>query len=266
MWSWEWWQREDTMAQRLHLRVQKGVKQGEKTGNNTGKCVGSLGRMAQEVGDLVIGACWEMSAGSRLEQTPQKWFCWDKCSNFALTLGNPGSSTVLGVNEKQKQELPEKCKGGEPEPCAETAGSIQLLKGRRQTLYMLGGKWPLPLSCSPQLTNRAMSTTDLRPLTYRISCWSCSCLPRIVHPWQWTSGELGSASTNFFYIYVYLLNWNKILKALKDGWLPMVLSRSAFHSCSCSKFKEHIPGYRFFWHLWIKWRLKSVKRMFNSCI
>lgn len=45
------------MAQRLHLRVQKGVKQGEKTGNNTGKCVGSLGRMAQEVGDLVIGAC-----------------------------------------------------------------------------------------------------------------------------------------------------------------------------------------------------------------
>lgn len=53
------------MAQRLHLKVQKGVKQGEKTGNYSDKCVGSLGRMVQqEVGDSVVGACWEMRAGS----------------------------------------------------------------------------------------------------------------------------------------------------------------------------------------------------------
>lgn len=37
---------------------------------------------------------------------------------------------MLGVFEKEQQELPEKGKGGEPEPCAERAGSIQLLKGR----------------------------------------------------------------------------------------------------------------------------------------
>lgn len=125
-----WWQREDTTAQRLHLKAEEGVKQGEKTGNYSDKCVESLGRMVQQ-GDSVVGACWEMHAGSRLGQTPQEWFCWNKTSDFALILGNPGSSTVLMVNEKQQQELPEKGKGGKPEPYAETAGSIQQLKGRR---------------------------------------------------------------------------------------------------------------------------------------
>lgn len=257
MWSWGWWQREDTMAQRLHLKVHKGVKQGEKTGNYRGKCVGSLGRMVhQEVWDLVVGACWEMSAGSRLEQTPQEWFCWDKCSDFALTLGNPGSSMSWGWMRSSSKNCQRRGKGKSLSPVQNQQAAFSCWKEGDRLCTCLGKSGHCPCL--------AHQSSQTEPWAQQISGPS--------H----TGSHAGVAAvskdshvpcfTHIFNIDVYLLNWNKIFKVLKDGWLPLVFSSSVFHSCSCCKFKECIPGHRFLWHLWIKWRLKSVKRMFNSCI
>lgn len=60
------------------------------------------------------------------------------------------------------------------------------------------GKCPLPLSCSPQPTNRAMTTADLRAPHIQDFMLELLCLPRIVMFLVPTSEELGSAFTNIF--------------------------------------------------------------------
>lgn len=188
-------------VRKLHLKTQQGVKWGEKTGKYTDKCAGRPARMVQagriQLWDPAEG-CVQGEGWSKHHKSDflgQTWWFWlDMQENQAARMHREGK-------ERQQQEPAEGREGGEPEPRAATAGNVWLLKGRRQILYVLGEKRPLPL-CYSAHANKATAATGLRPLTYRFLWWGNCCLAWRVMLFVWTSGELGSSFTNFFLIYV----------------------------------------------------------------